>query len=155
MKDRFSDYADGWMSAADIRVFDRHIAHCSQCAADYKLFTATTAALDGIPEVETPKGLHSAIMRSIRTGAVPTTPKWWQVDWLNAFNVKFPARAFATGLALTFVFGVLYTLTPVGPATDNLLNPRPQVQIAKAEHSNMALANWGPWGGSSTDVRRQ
>ncbi len=155
MKERFSDYADGWMSAADLRVFEQHIAHCSQCAADYKLFTATTAALDGIPEVETPKGLHSAIMRSVRTGAVPSTPKWWQFDWLNALNAKFPARAFATGLALTFVFGVLYKLTPVGIVTDNLLAHRPKVQIQQAEKVNVALANWGPWGGASTSTRRQ
>ena len=149
MKERFSDYADGVMSAANTCAFERHIAHCSRCATDYKLFTATTAALEAIPEVETPKGLHSAIMRSIRTGAVPSKPKWWQVDWLNALSAKFPARPLATGLALTFVFGILYTLTPVGTATSSLLENKPQVQIVKAEQPNMALKDWGPWGGTT------
>jgi len=158
MRESFSDYADGSLSVADTRSFEQHLAHCSRCAADYKLFTATTSALDTIPEIEPPRNLHSAIMRAVMSRPVYATPKWWQVDWLNIFNVKFPVRAVSMGLALTFLFAIVRAFTPIGALTSSLafsINKKP-VQEARyyAPHPNMALKNWGPWGGVSTDIRR-
>ncbi len=97
VRDLFSSYLENEMDVPTSVQFEKHLAECNKCQADYDRFTAAVMVLDEVKEVDPPAGLHAAVMAGVEKTrrAVPSPVRWWQIDWQHVFTLRVPARAAA------------------------------------------------------------
>jgi len=115
----FSEYMENALEPAGRADFERHLAECAQCNADYRKFHAAVMMVEELQEVEPPAGFHAAVMARVLESkrAKPAWVPWLRVDWRSVFDVNVSVRAAAVGLAAFLLMTLAVRLAPPNAVT--------------------------------------
>jgi hypothetical protein len=113
-QDLFSAYMENAMDTPLRVLFERHLAQCPQCKADYEKLHASVMMLEELPEVDVPQGFHTAVMARVKNERMraPRSVRWWNLDWQRVLTIRVPVRAAAAGFAVLLMMVMVLRLTP-------------------------------------------
>jgi hypothetical protein len=94
----FSDYLEGTLERPMEFMLEHHLHDCHACEQDYNRFCQTWEALDAMPEVEVPMGLHARVMEKIQAQPAKKERKW-SFDLASIFGARIQVRAVAAAAA--------------------------------------------------------
>jgi len=110
LQDQYSDYFEHILSPTQVDVFERHIASCASCRADYHTFATMFQFLDRaeVAEVDAPSGLRADILSVI---AQRPKAKIFNVrEWLIGLTSR-PQLLWGSSLALAAVVVIAIVLS--------------------------------------------
>jgi anti-sigma factor RsiW len=138
---RFAAFDDGpaareQLAAGERAAIEQHLHHCAKCAREYRIFTLTRAALDGVAATE-PMPADAAFFRALRARidrGPAATPIWqpaaesWATALLATARQLIPAMA----VLLLLIIGATYMWSAeVAQGTDRVaLRPRERVMFS-------------------------
>ena len=103
VRDNMCDYIDGLMSAEDARVFELHIASCTECSEEYGNQLLAKRVLEDLPFLPVPEALNGRIMTDIDTlllaSGKTVDTKWYRKPWTKVGGLA---------AAVLLVVGVAY-----------------------------------------------
>jgi len=65
IKELFSEYVDGELSAADAASVEQHLAGCEACRAEFEALRQTAALVRSLPRADAPQGLARSVTESV------------------------------------------------------------------------------------------
>ncbi len=111
IKERLSDYIEGFLSAEEKKLFDEHLRSCGECNGILSELRKTIDHLHGMEEVEPPPWMTKKVMASVREEAEKKKSLWQSLFY--PIHIKLPLEAVGVVLVAVTALYVFQSVDPV------------------------------------------
>jgi hypothetical protein len=111
VKERLSDYIEGFLSAEEKKLFVEHLGSCGKCSEILSDLRKTIKHLHGLEEVEPPPWMTQKVMASVREEAETRKGLWQRLFY--PIHIKLPLEAVGVVLVAVTALYFFQSVQPV------------------------------------------